>query len=130
MGIVGDSITYTSDSFDAIYAQVVRLIDLGLAYADDTLQEQVCDAVATLLTWADASRAHARSAVEASRHGAGRRPRPLQGDGRRHGGGRAVVPAREDQRRRPEQGDARPGHLPLQPAAAPPHRVRGHPNRR
>ena len=41
MGIVGDQITYTSDSFDAIYEQVVRLIDLGLAYADDTLQEQV-----------------------------------------------------------------------------------------
>ena len=41
MGITGDVVTYTSDSFEVLHQHALRLIDLGLAYADDTPQEQV-----------------------------------------------------------------------------------------
>jgi len=41
LGIKGDVITYTSDSFDRLYEQAIKLIKLGKAYCDDTAQEQV-----------------------------------------------------------------------------------------
>ncbi|KAJ3300623.1 hypothetical protein HK104_009280 [Borealophlyctis nickersoniae] len=39
LGIKGDVITYTSDSFDIIYDHAIKLIKKGLAYVDDTDQE-------------------------------------------------------------------------------------------
>lgn len=41
LGIKGDVISYTSDSFDRLYEQAIKLIKLGKAYCDDTVQEQV-----------------------------------------------------------------------------------------
>jgi glutamyl-tRNA synthetase len=41
LGIHGDVITYTSDHFDRLYEQAIKLIKLGKAYCDDTVQEQV-----------------------------------------------------------------------------------------
>jgi glutamyl-tRNA synthetase len=41
LGIKGDVITYTSSSFDRLYDQAMKLIKLGKAYCDDTVQEQV-----------------------------------------------------------------------------------------
>lgn len=41
MGITGDVVTYTSNSFDVLHEHALKLIDAGLAYADDTPQEQV-----------------------------------------------------------------------------------------
>ncbi|KFA72457.1 hypothetical protein S40288_08346 [Stachybotrys chartarum IBT 40288] len=39
MGIMPDTLTYTSDYFDYLYDMCKKLINLGLAYADDTDQE-------------------------------------------------------------------------------------------
>jgi glutamyl-tRNA synthetase len=41
LGIHGDIVTYTSDHFDRLYDEAVKLIKMGKAYCDDTLQEQV-----------------------------------------------------------------------------------------
>ncbi|KAI5797225.1 tRNA synthetases class I, catalytic domain-containing protein [Pyronema domesticum] len=41
LGIKGDVITYTSDHFDALYEKAIDLIQLGKAYCDDTIQEQM-----------------------------------------------------------------------------------------
>ena len=41
LGIKGDVITYTSDHFDRLYAQAIELINMGKAYCDDTVQEQM-----------------------------------------------------------------------------------------
>ncbi|KAI9033267.1 tRNA synthetases class I, catalytic domain-containing protein [Hyaloraphidium curvatum] len=39
MGIVADKTTHTSDYFDALYEKAIELIDLGLAYVDNTDME-------------------------------------------------------------------------------------------
>lgn len=39
LGVKGDRLTYTSDYFDQLIDFAFKLIDLGLAYADDTPQE-------------------------------------------------------------------------------------------
>lgn len=41
LGIKGDRLTYTSDYFERLYQEAVKLIKLGKAYCDDTVQEQV-----------------------------------------------------------------------------------------
>ncbi|KAF2200903.1 glutamyl-tRNA synthetase [Delitschia confertaspora ATCC 74209] len=41
MGIKPDKMSHTSDYFDELYEECVRLIKEGKAYADDTLQEQM-----------------------------------------------------------------------------------------
>jgi glutamyl-tRNA synthetase len=41
LGIKPDSVSYTSDWFEQLYEQCVRMLKCGLAYADDTLQEQM-----------------------------------------------------------------------------------------
>lgn len=41
LGIVGDKLTYTSDHFDRLYEEAIKLIKLGKAYCDDTPQEQM-----------------------------------------------------------------------------------------
>jgi glutamyl-tRNA synthetase len=41
LGIKGDVVTYTSDSFDRLYEQAIQMIKLGKAYCDDTIQEKV-----------------------------------------------------------------------------------------
>jgi glutamyl-tRNA synthetase len=41
LGIKGDKLSYTSDHFDRIYQEAIKLIKLGKAYCDDTPQDQV-----------------------------------------------------------------------------------------
>lgn len=41
LGIHGDKITYTSDHFDRLYEEAIKMIKLGKAYCDDTTQEQM-----------------------------------------------------------------------------------------
>jgi glutamyl-tRNA synthetase len=39
--IDADRVTHTSDYFEQLYELAVKMIELGKAYADDTVQEQV-----------------------------------------------------------------------------------------
>ncbi|KAI5807117.1 tRNA synthetases class I, catalytic domain-containing protein [Geopyxis carbonaria] len=41
LGIHGDVITYTSDHFDRLYEEAIKLIKMGKAYCDDTIQEKM-----------------------------------------------------------------------------------------
>lgn len=41
IGVHGDIISHTSDYFDRIFQEALKMIDLGLAYADDTDQATV-----------------------------------------------------------------------------------------
>ncbi|SJX65384.1 probable GUS1-Glutamyl-tRNA synthetase [Sporisorium reilianum f. sp. reilianum] len=41
LGIKGDATSHTSDYFDKLYQLAIQMIQLGKAYADDTLQEQM-----------------------------------------------------------------------------------------
>jgi glutamyl-tRNA synthetase len=41
MDIHGDKISYSSDYFTQLHELAIKLIKLGKAYADDTLQEKV-----------------------------------------------------------------------------------------
>ncbi|RKO87348.1 tRNA synthetases class I, catalytic domain-containing protein, partial [Blyttiomyces helicus] len=41
IGVKGDEITYTSDSFDKLFELAIEMIKKGLAYVDDTTQEQM-----------------------------------------------------------------------------------------
>ncbi|TGZ84433.1 glutamyl-tRNA synthetase [Ascodesmis nigricans] len=41
LGIHGDQVTYTSDHFDHLYQEAIRIIKLGKAYCDDTIQEKM-----------------------------------------------------------------------------------------
>lgn len=41
LGIHGDQITYTSDHFDRLYEDAIKMIKLGKAYCDDTVQEKM-----------------------------------------------------------------------------------------
>ena len=45
LGIVADQITYTSDYFAQIFELAQEMIRRGSAYADDTVQEEVCMAL-------------------------------------------------------------------------------------
>lgn len=42
LDIQADKVTHTSDHFDQIYEQLIKIIKSGMAYADDTEQAQVC----------------------------------------------------------------------------------------
>ncbi|SNX87630.1 probable GUS1 - Glutamyl-tRNA synthetase [Melanopsichium pennsylvanicum] len=41
LGIKGDTTSHTSDYFDTLYKLAIQMIQLGKAYADDTVQEQM-----------------------------------------------------------------------------------------
>ncbi|SPC66286.1 probable GUS1 - Glutamyl-tRNA synthetase [Ustilago sp. UG-2017b] len=41
LGIKGDTTSHTSDYFDTLYKYAIQMIQLGKAYADDTVQEQM-----------------------------------------------------------------------------------------
>lgn len=41
LDIKADKVTHTSDYFDQIYEQAIKIIEIGLAYADDTEQAQM-----------------------------------------------------------------------------------------
>ena len=41
LGIKGDATSHTSDYFDTLYKLAIQMIQLGKAYADDTVQEQM-----------------------------------------------------------------------------------------
>ena len=41
LDIKADKVTHTSDYFDQIYELAIKIIKIGLAYADDTEQAQV-----------------------------------------------------------------------------------------
>jgi glutamyl-tRNA synthetase len=41
LGMKADKVTHTSDYFDQIYELGIKIIKIGMAYADDTEQAQV-----------------------------------------------------------------------------------------
>lgn len=41
LGIHGDQVTYTSDHFDRLYEEAIKMIKLGKAYCDDTIQDDM-----------------------------------------------------------------------------------------
>ena len=41
LGIHGDQVTYTSDHFDRLYEEAIKMIKLGKAYCDDTIQDEM-----------------------------------------------------------------------------------------